>query len=144
MYSIVYSTKGGQVFGGKVIYDPKTKTNKSTGKVTKYDYYHCADGRRHHKNNNIKQVNVQENVIWAQFGEAIDYITINEELAQRIYRELVDLEKNNHQLESLHREKINLALDKVSDRKIKLYEDYTSELLDEFTYKRLLKKNQHR
>ena len=88
----------------------------------------------------IIQVNVQENVIWAEFGKVIDDITINEQIAKEVFNRLLALEKNNTDSDERQKIKIKNALNDIGKRKIKLYEDLSSGLLDELTYRRLLKK----
>ena len=39
--------------GCTVIYDPKVKTIKSTGKRKEYHYYHCCDANHYHRDNKI-------------------------------------------------------------------------------------------
>ena len=66
--------------GCQIVFDPKTKRNKSTDKITVYNYYHCSNGKKEHD----KQINVSEDKLWKQFERAIEAINIPEAFAKKI------------------------------------------------------------
>lgn len=74
-----------------IVYDPKTKTNKSTGQTKTFKYYHCTNGRKIHATMN--GMNVIEELIWSQLQSALDAITVSEERAAEIAEELNVLER---------------------------------------------------
>jgi hypothetical protein len=72
--------------GCRVIYDPKIKTARTTGKKTTYHYYHCTNGRMSHKSQ--LGMNISEDKIWEQLERAVDAITITPQLAKEIAKAL--------------------------------------------------------
>lgn len=72
--------------GCRIIYDPKIKTAKTTGKKTIYHYYHCTNGRAAH----VTQLgmNLSEEKIWEQLERAVDAISITPQLAKDIAKAL--------------------------------------------------------
>ena len=70
--------------GCAILYDPKKKNIKSTGEVKKFEYYHCSDGKREHKQAGEKQVNISEKKIFEQFEMMLDRFSISEVAAKQI------------------------------------------------------------
>lgn len=66
--------------GLSVVYDPKIKKNRATGKLKIYHYYRCSNSNRKHKS--LAGRNISEATLWDQFGDAIGRITISTALAK--------------------------------------------------------------
>ena len=113
--------------GCSIIYDPKIKTNKGDGKRHVYHYYHCADGKRLHKFNGIKQVNVAEGRLWSEFEKIIAGIQLTREEAELICTSLnevaetymgkskVDQESAKSRLSALSQQEDALSSDSVAN-----------------------------
>src|SRR5690606_40414379 len=71
-----------------VIYDPKTKTLRTTGEERIYHYYHCTDGKRVHKNSKKKQKNVSHDFLMTLLSKTVSEISITNELAIAISKAL--------------------------------------------------------
>ena len=119
--------------GCTVIYDPKTKTNKTNDRQRTYHYYHCSDGKRLHKTEKIKQVNVTEQRLWELFSEPIKSISIDEKLADFVMAEINQLNENSAQskLELLKKTKERIEI--LNKREDELYEHWISGLLTKET-----------
>lgn len=83
--------------GCNIIYDPKTKNIKRDGSIKTYHYYRCTNGKGAHN----KFDNIHGEKIWEQFGDLINHITINEELAQDIADALNKTENKAHRVAEL-------------------------------------------
>jgi len=68
--------------GCRVIYDPKKKVARTTGKVTIFHYYHCTNGRMRYTSQ--AGMNISEQRIWEQLEHAINAISITPKLAKDI------------------------------------------------------------
>lgn len=75
--------------GCHVVYDPKTKTNKTTGATKTYHYYRCSNGKKAHP----KTANILDEKIWEQFGVLMDQMTISKEFAEDIANALNEMEQ---------------------------------------------------
>ncbi len=126
--------------GSTIIYDPKTKINKTAGTSRQFHYYHCADGRRFHKINQLRQVNMNEAKLWELFIEPIREITITEELADFIIDHLNQIKKDS--TESIADTKAR-ARDRAAQLSLKedeIYDHWASGLLTKDAYTRHLEK----
>ena len=122
--------------GCSILYDPKKKTIKGTGEVRKYDYYHCSDGKRIHKHNKEKQVNVLESKILNQFEAVLDNFSISEETASEISKYLkTEFYKNaanqQDQVKSLQQ-----AVKSVDQQEENLLDLLLNDTIDKETYQR--------
>lgn len=120
--------------GCRIIYDPKTKTNKNGGGKT-YHYYHCTNGKGVHE----KFINIQGEKIWEQFGEMLEQISISEEFAKDIAEALNKTETKAHRVSELQ-----IAEFKDKERELQASEDNILDFLlsgkiDQTTYDRKLK-----
>ncbi len=65
--------------GCKITYAPKKKPSGLT-----FHYYRCADGKRVHRERGEPQVNVRGDRILDQLGDAVDAVTLTEDIAHTI------------------------------------------------------------
>jgi site-specific DNA recombinase len=77
--------------GCNLVYDPKTKINKTTGQVKVFQYYHCTNGRKVHET--MSGMNVTEAEIWSQLSTAIEAVTISHDQAHEFSIALNELER---------------------------------------------------
>ena len=68
--------------GCAIIFDPKTKTNRSTGLQRHYPYYHCTDGRQIHKS--LRGLSITEDQLWQRLEASLDEITITDLFAKQV------------------------------------------------------------
>ena len=129
--------------GSTVIYDPKTKTNKRSGDSKVYHYYHCADGKRFHKLNNIRQVNIGEGQLWQTLENLIGEITISEPVAKIISDHLLEADKKSEVASDEIRSQARGHLAALSKREEELYDHWSEGLLTKDGYKRQLEKLTH-
>ncbi|MCB9062521.1 MAG: recombinase family protein [Halobacteriovoraceae bacterium] len=127
------------VCGCAILYDPKKKYIKSKDITRQFEYYHCSDGKRHHKQNSEKQVNISEEKIFAQFEAVLDSFEISESSALKIsnylkdeHRKIVDGQKKQIQRD----QQAIKAFEKQEDDLLELL---MSRTIDEVSYQRKLK-----
>jgi site-specific DNA recombinase len=80
--------------GCHILYDPKKKVNRKTLTTREYHYYRCSNGKRAHESQ--KNMNITNDQIWLQLGNAVEDIHISNEFAQEIAKALNDIEKKSH------------------------------------------------
>ena len=80
--------------GCHVVYDPKKKINRKSGKSKTYHYYHCTNGKRVHES--MSGMSISNDQIWIQLEKAVDDIQISEALAEDIAEALNQLEAKAH------------------------------------------------
>jgi len=124
--------------GCTVIYDPKTKVNKTNGQSRVYHYYHCADGKRLHKETGIRQVNVSENQLWESFLQPIRDLSLNEKMAQIILDHVTEAGKQATESADEVKKRARDRLDEMARKEDELYEHWSSGLLSKDTYTRRL------
>ena len=121
------------VCGCNVVFDPKAKKSKKTGKVTSnFHYYHCSNGKKEHD----KQMNISESKIKEQFEAAIDSFSITEVQAQQIADALNKTQEKmkvaiRRQMEDFRQALINLNVERD-----KVYNFLSKGTIDELEYKR--------
>lgn len=96
------------VCGCAVVYDPKRKTYKTTGRKQVFHYYRCTNGKRAHQ----RHVYVREDVLWQHLEHVVDAVTLPPELAERIA----------HELNSTHRGALAEAARQIQEAKRRLKE----------------------
>lgn len=122
--------------GCSVTYDPKTKHVKSTGETKQYDYYRCSNAKQSH----LKLIYVAEDKMLNDLGNAVDKITITDDLAKDIANAL---DVVHHRVgEARKRDIVSYmaglkALENAEDR---IYDDHRNELLDVEGYKRQIQR----
>lgn len=124
--------------GCRIIYDPKIKTAKTTGKKTTYHYYHCTNGRMAHQTQ--LGMNVSEDKIWEQLERAIDAISITPELAKQIAN---SLNEGQNKVVSSGTRKISELKDAVRQleaREDQAYDNMERGNIDAEAYQRLVKR----
>ncbi len=126
--------------GCSIIYDPKIKTNKGDGKKHVYHYYHCADGKRLHKFNGIKQVNVAEGRLWSEFEKIIAGIQLTREEAELICLSLNDVAQIDIGKTKLNQESTKSRLSALSEQEDALYDHWVEGALSKEAYDRKLAK----
>lgn len=127
-----------KICGCSIIYDPKEKYIKSKDTYRKYTYYHCTDGKRVHKQNNLKQINIEEPDLFNQFEAMLDAFTINENTASKISNYLKEEHDKTVQLQKkqIQRDQQGIqAFEKQEDDLLELLMDRT---IDEVAYQRKL------
>lgn len=124
--------------GCSVVYDPKVKTNKTTGQAKTYHYYHCTNGKRAHES--LKGMAVAEEVIWKKFGEVVEGITISSELAQRIAEGLNETKEKAIEVTRREMASFKEAQRELERKEDALYQDYHAGVID----KEFFKRNQER
>jgi DNA invertase Pin-like site-specific DNA recombinase len=125
-YMLTCATPG---CGCQVIYDPKTKTNKTTGESRVYHYYHCADGKFFHRTNRIPQVNVSERQLWESLSNSVGQMSLTRELAQMIASHLDEAGKNSREAASEERTQARVRLSQMVSKEDELYEHWSTGLL---------------
>jgi hypothetical protein len=141
-----YQKKGPGIFGGgflkcescgcHVVYDPKTKVILASGERKTFHYYHCTNGKRAHAS--IKNVN--ETKLWDWFSVALDEITIDEVLAEKISNALNESYFEIKRARKLEIERYRGVLASLEAKEDGAYADMQSGLLDEVMYRRQIAK----
>lgn len=124
--------------GCTVIYDPKTKVNKTDGKTRVYHYYHCADGKRFHKENSIRQVNVSEKQLWESFFQPIRDLSLDESMAQFLMNHIAEAGRQAKESADDVKKKARNRLAEMTRKEDELYEHWSSGLLSKDAYTRHL------
>lgn len=127
--------------GCQIIYDPKTKVKKSTGESRQYHYYHCTDSKGVHKRLGIQQVNVSEDKIWQQLESSIQQFALPESLAVEISMHMERISREEVERHRAEYEQGKARIAALAEKQDKLYEDYSSGLIDEEDFKRLREKS---
>jgi site-specific DNA recombinase len=126
--------------GCQVIYDPKTKTNKTTGEARIYHYYHCSDGKRFHKLNKLRQVNISESQLWESLSKAIIDLQLTPELAQVIAGHIQESGQSAKETAQEQRAQAQSRLSQMVQKEDELYDHWSTGLLSKDTYTRHLER----
>ncbi len=124
--------------GCHIVYDPKKKVNLKAGTHRDYHFYHCSNGKRVHLS--MKGMNVTEENIYGQFGQAFDSISIDQDFAQQIADALNKNEKKAFARIEGEAEAHRAALKQLERNEDEAYEDFKKAFLNEEAYKRRLEK----
>jgi site-specific DNA recombinase len=120
--------------GCHVVFDPKTKQLKGSGRILRFDYYHCTNGRRIHPS--MRGMSVKEPDLWKQFESAVESITITDEFSKLV----ADALNETHSKVSRARKKeiadYRAGLEAVEREEDKAYVDLRRGLLTEEMYHR--------
>jgi hypothetical protein len=124
--------------GCRVIYDPKIKTAKMTGKKTTYHYYHCTNGRMAH----VSQLgmNLSEDKIWVQLERAVDAISITPELAKDIAKALNEGQSKTVSNGARKVSELKDAVRQLEAREDQAYDNMERGNIDAEAYQRLVKR----
>ena len=128
------------VCGSSIIYDPKTKIYPKTQRKVIHHYYHCADGRRKHKELGLRQMNVTEEKLWEQMAKPLREIHISKSFALDIFKALKEEDLRAKRRQKEKDETLKDRIKGLEEKEDRLYEDFTNGLLDEVSYKRHLKR----
>ena len=112
--------------GCNIVYDPKVKTNKTTGKKKVHHYYHCTNGKKKHSSQ--KGLNISGEKIWNEFGDLMGKIEISDDFAKDIAEALNKMENKAHNVAELQ-----IAELKEKEHELEAQEDRVLELLMEGT-----------
>lgn len=112
--------------GCNIVYDPKVKTNKTTGKKKVHHYYHCTNGKKKHSS--LKGLNISGEKIWDEFGDLMGKIEITDDFAKDIAEALNKMENKAHNVAELQ-----IAELKEKERELEAQEDRVLDLLMEGT-----------
>lgn len=124
--------------GCVIIFDPKTKLIKETGKERVFPYYHCTNGKKAHTT--MKGMNVSEEALWTQFGQAIEGITIPKELAEDIAQAMNETQEKARAAIKKQMADYREALKAIESEEDNLYRDFKRGLIpSEDSYRRQLK-----
>ena len=126
--------------GCTIVYDPKTKNNKATGEKRVYHYYHCCDGKRIHKEQKIKQINLSEPQLWELFFEPISAVALSEPFAKQIMDEINRLSETSEEVARKARTKAYERIQCIGKKEDELYDHWMSGLLSKEAYGRHLEK----
>lgn len=124
--------------GSTVLYDPKAKILKSTGKQVVWKYYRCSNGKRKHAS--LAGLHVEERDIWTQFDKAVESITLPPALAGAVSKAL------NRRLLDVNRDSEKAVVDararaeKLQEREDRLYDELSTGGIDQETYQRQLQR----
>jgi DNA invertase Pin-like site-specific DNA recombinase len=116
-----------------ITYDPKTKIYRS-GKKTTFHYYRCSNGKKFHKSK--VGMFVTEDVLWEQFGQVIDLISLPREAAQKIAQGLNIAHRKVAAAHLKRIDRLKEELESLTAREDRAYEDMLSALLDQDAFKR--------
>lgn len=117
-----------------VVYDPKIKKNRLTGKETVYHYYHCTNGKKVHTT--MAGKNITEDKIWSQLGNSLDRITITEDYAKEIANAMNELQRKTKAAIFRQSEGYKRALEETHQKEDRIYSDLISGVIDQQTYER--------
>lgn len=107
--------------GLQIVYDPKEKQLKSTGETKKYEFYRCSNSKKVHQ----KLKYISQELIWNQFEELVDQVSLSEALANRISNALNEINE---------RAKAEVKADlKLYQQKLDKLDGKSNMLLDAFT-----------
>lgn len=126
--------------GSSIIYDPKTKVNKTTGDTRLYHYYHCADGKRFHKLNNQRQINVAESQIWRQMQELVTNIHLQEPMADQIMEHLVESNRQAKNSTNEIKQNSQVRIRQLIQKEDELFGLWSESLLTKDGYKKQLER----
>ncbi len=117
-----------------ITYDPKTKKIKSTGEIREYPYYRCSNSRKVHDHLTY----VPESRIWNHMSNAVDSISISEAFAQKIADFLNEVQVRARAAHQADAQSYKKALQRIEEGEDRLYQQLSSQVIDESTYKRQL------
>ena len=121
------------VCGCNVVFDPKAKKSKKTGKVTSnFHYYHCSNGKKEH----TKQMNISESKIREQFEAAIDSFSITDAQAQQIADALNKTQDKMRNAIRRQMEDYRQALLKLDAEEDKAYNFLSRGVIEDVEYRR--------
>ena len=126
--------------GCTVIYDPKTKTNKTTGESRVYHYYHCADGKRLHKIKKIRQINVSEKLIWDSITQPLRDLSLSDDLAKFLAAQIEAAGRVSLESADQQRKTTRARLTELESKEEELYEHWSGGLLGKEIYTRNLER----
>ena len=124
--------------GCHITYDPKTKTNRTTGEKHEYHLYRCSNGKRVHAT--FKGMYVHEEVIWEQFGGAVDSISITEQFASELKDALNQTRQKMIEATKREIEAFKQGLVELEGAEDEAYEDLRKAILDDEGYRRRIKR----
>lgn len=122
--------------GCSITYDPKFKTIKATGEKRRYDYYRCSNGKQAHP----KLIYVSEDSMLEQFGNAINLITITDNLADDISNALNEVHRRVTMARERDIESYKAGLKAIENAEDRIYDDHLAGLLDVDGYKRQIQR----
>lgn len=124
--------------GCRIIYDPKVKTAKTTGKKTTYHYYHCTNGRMAHKTQ--LGMNISEDKIWEQLERAIGAISITPDLAKEVANALNEGQSKVVSSGARKVSELKDAIRQLEAREDQAYDNMERGNIDAEAYQRLVKR----
>ncbi len=127
--------------GCQIIYDPKTKTNRTTGEKRVYHYYHCTDSKGVHKRMGVPQVNIPESKIWDQLGGIVQNISLPQVVADQIALQFNEQERQSLENSRKEFEESRQKMEILIRKQDQFYEDMVRGLIDEDDYRRMKVKN---
>jgi hypothetical protein len=119
--------------GCQIVYERKVKRYRS-GAEGIFDLYRCTNGKRLHAS--LKGLYVREEVIWEQFGNALDEITLTPALAAEIAQELNRRASSLAAVVRSRVEKLRAERKSLEEHEDRAYSDYVKGLLDDEMYRR--------
>jgi len=122
--------------GCQILYDPKRKKLAKTGEVKTYHFYHCSDGKRIHKLNGERQKVASERELLEMFEKPVKEISISDELAKAISREL---KKSHDKAAFAHKRNLEgykNAIIQTEKEEDKAYELLANGVVDQDMYQR--------
>ena len=124
--------------GCRIIYDPKIKTAKTTGKKTTYHYYHCSNGRMAH----ISQagMNVSEDKLWEQLEHAVDAISLTPEFAKKVANALNETQRKTTASGARKITELKDAVRQLEAREDQAYDNMERGNIDAEAYQRQVKR----
>jgi site-specific DNA recombinase len=120
--------------GCHIIYDPKKKVARTTGKVTIFHYYHCSNGRMMHASQ--AGLNVNETVIWEQLESAVDAISITPKLATEVANVLNENQKKSASSSARKIADLKDAIKQLEAKEDQAYDNMTCGNIDTEAYRR--------
>lgn len=124
--------------GCNIIYDPKTKTTKVTGKKTVYHYYRCSNGKYAHENQIGMTITAEK--IWNQFSKVVEDISISEEFAKDIADALNQTEKKAHRTTDLQVSGLKAQEKELEAQENRLHDFLMDGTLDRESFSKQLKR----
>ena len=120
--------------GCNIIYDPKKKVARTTGKVTVFHYYHCSNGRMMHASQ--AGMNINEVRIWEQLDRAVDAINLDPGLAKEIAASLNEGHKRSAASGARKIAELKDAIRQLEAREDQAYDNMERGNIDAEAYRR--------
>ena len=126
--------------GCHILYDPKSKRLRKSGKEITYHYYHCSDGKKIHSTRNEKQINLSEPNLLEQLSRPVREISITAQLAEAISKALKLAHEKTMEAHKRNLAGYKQAIRTTEQQEDEVYSHFAKGIIDETGYKRQIER----